>query len=45
MGEMKGVEVQEEEDQLEVVVKIDNIQNKINITDAKREDGNKFFKK
>lgn len=43
MEEMKRVEVQEEA-QLEVVVKIDNIQSKINVADAKREDGNKFSK-
>ena len=43
MEEMKRIEVQEEA-QLEVVVKIDNIQSKIKVADAKREDGNKFSK-
>ena len=43
MDEMKRAEVQEEA-QLEVVSKIDNIQSKINVADAKREDGNKFSK-
>ena len=44
MEKVKKAEVWEEA-QLEVVVMIGNIQGKINMADAKREDGNKFVKR